>query len=89
MANGFQVLKFVMVDFSGTWNRNVRDTVMEYRATGVANVQVVRESVTGGFTTYRYVVDPTDIVYVIGQVVHLPAHCQGKEQGDNIQCNQG
>jgi hypothetical protein len=90
MANGFQVLKFVVVDFSDSWDRNVlRDAVMEYRATEAASVKVVRESATGVFTTYRYVIEPNEVVYVIGQVIHLPGHCMGKEQGDNIQCNQG
>lgn len=91
MVSGFQVLKFVVVDFSDSWDRNVlRDAVMEYRATGVSNsVKVVRESATGIFTTYSFVVEPTDVVYIIGQVIHFPGHCQGKEQGDNIHCNQG
>lgn len=90
MANGFQVLRFIMVDFSESWDRNVlRDAVVEYRATGPADVKVVRESITGVLTTYMYRIEPPEVVYVIDQVIHLPAHCRGKEQGDTIQCNQG
>jgi hypothetical protein len=88
MADGFQVVKFVMVDFDKGWKRALLpNAVFEYTAVANgANLAVVFEGATGVFTTYRYQLAEKDVVYVNGQVIHIAAHCSRQEPGNTIKC---
>jgi hypothetical protein len=88
MANGYQVIKFVLADFDQYWTRNLLpDTVVEYTAVKAgANLAVVFEGATGVMTTYRYKLQPRDVVHVVGQVIHIPARCLKQEPGDTVKC---
>ena len=91
MNGGFQVIKFIMIDFSGPWQRSIlTDAIFEYQpAPGpIASVRVVREHGTGVLMTYEYRVNLGETVYVSDQVVHLPGHCIGKKDGDTIRCGE-
>jgi hypothetical protein len=90
MAKGFQAIKFVMVDFDEGWDRTML-------VTGYANIQytaakkggrlaVVFEGSTGTMETYRYQLGPGEEVFVVDQLIHLPARCQKREPGNTIKC---
>lgn len=90
MAGGFQAIKFVMLDFDETWDRTML-------VTGYANIRytagkrgsrlaVVFEGATGVMVTYRYQVAPGGEVFVVDQVVHIPARCLKQEPGNTIKC---
>ena len=90
MANGFQVIKFVMLDFDDAWDRTML-------VTGYANIRytatrrggklaVVFEGATGTMRTYRYQIAKGEEVFVVDQVIHIPARCQKEESGNTIKC---
>ncbi len=90
MAKGFQVIKFVMLDFDDAWVRLMLVTGyanIRYTATRRgARLAVVFEGATGVMRTYRYQVEAQEEVYVVDQVVHIPARCQKEEPGNTIKC---
>ncbi len=90
MANGFQAIKFVLVDFDENWDRTML-------VTGYANIQytalkkggklaVVFESATGSMTTYRFQLAAKEVVFVVDQVVHVPSRCVRQERGNTVKC---
>ncbi len=90
MATQFQALKFIMLDFTGSWDRltmvysfaNVR-----YTATARGGkLAVVVEGPTGTLSTYRYNLLAGQEVLVIDQVVHIPARCVGRDSDNTIRC---
>lgn len=90
MAKGFQALKFVLLDFDENWDRIMPVTDyanIQYTATAKgAKLAAVFEGATGVEATYRYQLDAGDVVYVVDQVVHVPAHCLKQEAGNTIKC---
>lgn len=90
MAKAFQVLKFVDVDFSGTWTRSLfAEAVVSYQAQatrGGPKLAVVVEGATGVYTTYRFDITAGDEAWVIHDVIHVPAHCAKEEAGNTVKC---
>lgn len=90
MANGFQAIKFVLVDFDQNWDRtmlvtgyaNIRYTALKKGAT----LAVVFEGATGVMTTYRFLLTAKEEVFVVDQVVHIPSRCQRQEPGNTVKC---
>ncbi|RYF30447.1 MAG: hypothetical protein EOO23_05130 [Comamonadaceae bacterium] len=86
----FQVLKFVQLDFDEPWTRTVLATgyasVLYSAQRSGAKLAVVTESATGVFETILFVLKVRDEVYVIDQVVHIPAKCVRRERGNTILC---
>lgn len=90
MAGPYQVLKFVMLDFDRNWDRTMLVTGyanIRYTATGRGGqLAVVFEGATGTMKTYFYRVPPKLEVFVVDQVVHIPAHCLRSVPGNTIRC---
>lgn len=86
----FQAIKFVMVDFEGGWDRTMLVTSyanIRYTATGKGGkLAVVFEGATGTMRTYRYLLAAGEEVFVVDQVVHIPARCRKEEPGNTIKC---
>lgn len=90
MAKGFQVIKFVMLDFDEAWKRtmlvtnyaNIQYAAIKYGA----KLAVVFEGATGVMSTYHYQFEAGAEVFVVDQVVHIPAHCVKQEAGNTIKC---
>ncbi len=88
MANGFQTLKFFMVDFKGAWERKISaDAGVEYTAAQRADMAVVVETDPGTFMTYIYKIEPRGVVYVNGQVIHIHGDCRSQQNGNIIKCD--
>jgi hypothetical protein len=91
MAKGFQVLRFVIVDFEGSWDRhmmvtdysNIRYTAMDRGG----KLAVVVEAPTGLLSTYRYKLAAGEEVWVLDQVIHVPARCIKNEPGNTTKCS--
>jgi hypothetical protein len=90
MAKGFHVIKFAMLDFDELWNRTMLVTSyanIQYTATKKgARLAVAFEGATGVMSTYRYQLEAGEEVFVVDQVVHIPARCIKQEAGNTIKC---
>jgi hypothetical protein len=90
MAGPYQAIKFVMLDFDKSWDRTMLVTGyanIRYTATEKGGrLAVVLEGATGVMTTYRYLVAAGQEVFVVDQVIHIPARCQKEEAGNTIKC---
>lgn len=86
----YQVVKFVMLQFDQNWNQTMLVTGysnFQYTATGAGgHLTVVFEGATGVMETYLFVVPAGESVYVLDQVVHIPAKCHSQEKGSAIKC---
>jgi hypothetical protein len=90
VANGFQAIKFVMIDFDANWERvmlvtgyaNIQYTATEDRS----RLDVVMEAPVGTLTTYQFQVSKGDVVFVVDQVVHIPDRCVRQQPGNTIRC---
>lgn len=90
MAKGFQAIKFVVVDFDENWDRtmlvtgyaNIRYTALKKGA----KLSVVFEGATGIMTTYNFALQPTEEVYVVDQVVHVPSRCLTRDKDNTVKC---
>jgi hypothetical protein len=93
MSNGFQAIKFVMLDFDPNWKRQPYVTsysFVHYEALrDGAQLLVVFEGATGVMTTYQYRLAKGDEVYVLDQVIHIPARCIKQIHGNAIRCGRG
>ena len=54
-----------------------------------AQLLVVFEGATGVMTTYQYRLAKGDEVYVLDQVIHIPARCIKQIPGNAIRCGRG
>jgi hypothetical protein len=92
MVNGFQAIKFVMLDFDANWKRTMLVTSyanIQYTSTAApARLAVAFEGATGVMTTYRYELQAGEDVFVVDQVVHVPARCTAQDAGNTIRCGQ-
>jgi hypothetical protein len=90
MANGFHAVKFIMVDFDGSWDRHTMVYSfpnIRYTATGGGGkLAVAVEGPTGTLSTYRYSLVAGEEVLVIDQVIHIPARCVDRDKGNTIKC---
>ena len=89
MAKGFQAIKFVMLDFDESWDRTMLVTGyanIRYTAKKGSKLAVVFEGATGVMSTYRYQLAAGEEVFVVDQVVHIPARCLKEEPGNTIKC---
>jgi hypothetical protein len=90
MAGPFHSIKFVMIDFDKNWDRTMLVTGYAYiRYTAgptEGRVAVVFEGATGTMVTYRYLVAAGQEVFVVDQVIHIPARCQTEEPNNTIRC---
>jgi hypothetical protein len=90
VGKGFQVIKFVLLDFDANWDRlelvtsyaNIRYTAIKKDA----KLAVVFEGATGVMTTYHFLLDAKDEVFVVDQVVHIPSRCQSQAAGNTVSC---
>lgn len=90
MAKGYQVVVFKLIDFDANWDRlvmvydfaNVRYTALGRGGT----LAVVVEAPGGTLTTYRYFLSKGEEVFVMDQVIHIPARCRAQERGNTIKC---
>lgn len=86
----YQVIKFVMLQFDKNWKQTMLVTGysnFQYTATGAdAHLAVVFEGATGVMETNFFVVPAGESVYVLDQVVHIPAKCQSQVAGNAIKC---
>ena len=93
MANGFQAIKFVMIDFDASWKRQYYVTdysFVHYEALrNGAQLMVVFEGATGVMTTFFYQLAKGAEVYVLNQVIHIPARCIKQAPGNVIRCGRG
>jgi hypothetical protein len=90
MGMAYQVIRFAMLQFDKNWNQTMQVTGysnFQYTATGTsAHLTVVFEGATGVMETYFFQVAGGGSVYVLDQVVHIPATCQSQEPGSGIRC---
>lgn len=90
MAGPYQAIKFVMVDFDNAWDRLMLVTAYaNIRYTAIRNgaqLAVVFEGATGTMQTYRYKVPRGAEVFVVDQVIHVPARCRKQERGNTVKC---
>ena len=90
MAGPYQAIKFVMVDFDRNWDRTMLVTGyanIRYTATGRGGrLAVVFEGATGTMRTYRYRIGAGQEVFVVDQVIHVPARCERDEAGNTVRC---
>jgi hypothetical protein len=90
MEMTYQVIKFVMLQFDKNWKQTMMVTGysnFQYTATGAAgHLAVVFEGATGVTETYSFLVPAGESVYVLDQVVHIPANCQTQKKGNEIKC---
>jgi len=88
MAGPYQAIKFVELDFDVNWDRTMMVAGyanIRYTATNRGgHLAVVFESVVGNMTTYYYEVAAGQEVFVVDQVIHIPAGCQKSDGGNNI-----
>ncbi len=88
MTKGYQVIKFVILDFDANWDRTML-------VTGYANIRytainkggklaVVFEDTNGMMSTYRYQIPAKEEVYVVDQVIHVPERYLKKEANNTI-----
>jgi hypothetical protein len=93
MAKAYQVLKFVLVDFDGDWNRivgNIYGHGDHYKATKTGRkLAVVREGPTGVATTYWFEVAVDDEVHMFRDVIHIPNRCMKQDAGITVKCRKG
>jgi hypothetical protein len=86
----YQVIKFVMIQFDENWKQVEQVTGysnFQYTATGAGgHLAVVFERTTGVMETYFFLVHAGQSVFVLDQVVHIPAKCQSLEEGNAIKC---
>ncbi|MGB6688407.1 MAG: hypothetical protein WBE76_11245 [Terracidiphilus sp.] len=86
----YQVIKFVMLQFDENWKQLMQVTGysnFQYTANAAdARLTVVFEGATGVMETYFFRVPSGESVYVLDQVVHIPAKCQSQEDGRGIKC---
>ena len=86
----FQALKFVQLDFDDHWKRTILAggyaSVLYAAQKKPAQLAVVTESATGLFETTHFVLNAKDEVYVIDQVIHVPAKCLRRESKNTIRC---
>jgi NADPH-dependent ferric siderophore reductase len=90
VAGPYQTIKFVMLDFDKSWDRTMLVTGyanIRYAATDSgARLAVVFEGATGTMRTYRYRVAAGQEVFVVDQVIHIPASCQQEQAGNTVKC---
>ena len=90
MAKGFQVIKFVMIDFDESWDQNM--LVTNYASTQYTagkkggKLSVLFEGASGTMRTYHYQIAPGEVVFVVDQVIHIPSHCLKEEPSNTIRC---
>ncbi len=95
MSLQHHAIKFLVIDFGQNWSRTDPpgpDGVVEYKALEPnAPLSVVTDGsgFPGGFVTYNYMVGQHEIVWVVGQVVHIPKRCTTRLDGNAVICNQG
>ena len=77
MATQHQVIKFVLVDFRGDWQRSILTIGVGYTAIAPSNeIAVVKEVPgTGTAITYHYSLPAGAEAVVIDDVIHVPARC--------------
>lgn len=80
------VLVYVKLLFEGKWQRSSGTQAIIYLAEGAERLFVVTEGETGVKTTYSFVVNQGHEVWVLDDVVHIPAICINSAPGDTTKC---
>jgi len=87
VTGNHSVLVFKHMQFIGQWTRWSGTNAIGYTPTGARNqLIVVVEAPTGTLTTYYFLVPRDQDVWVVEDVVHIPALCQKKSPGDTTRC---
>jgi|GEM_PF-6581926 len=84
MLNEFEALKFVRLDFGGSWIRRLMpDGVVEYEAQDRGGtLSILAEASTGLLQTLHHKIRSGETVQVVGQVVHVPGTEIAREYGE-------
>jgi hypothetical protein len=80
------VLVFVKMQFLGQWARFSLTQQIGYDVTKAGQLMVVTEDENAAKTTYWFKLDRGHEVWVIEDVVHIPAICIKSAPGDQIRC---
>jgi hypothetical protein len=81
------VLVFKEIQFPGDWTRWSGTQMVGYTGNGRRNqILVVVEGPTGVMTTYFFVVPQDSDVWVLDNVVHIPALCSKSVPGNATRC---
>jgi hypothetical protein len=80
------VLVFVKMQFLGQWSRFSGTQQIAYDVQKVGQLMVVTEDENAAKTTYWFKLDRGHEVWVVEDVVHIPAICIKSAPGDQIRC---
>ena len=88
----FQVHHFSTLDFDDSWKQKPTAAPccgFQYTATTEgARMAVVMELPTGQDMTINYVLPKNAAVFVLDQVVHIPARCTKRDRGNTVKCKE-
>lgn len=80
------VLVFVKLQFLGQWSRFSAAQAISYQVAKAGQLLVVTEDENAAKTTYWFRLNEGHEVWVIEDVVHIPALCQKSAPGDQARC---
>jgi|WetSurMetagenome_2_1015567.scaffolds.fasta_scaffold123920_2 hypothetical protein len=81
----YQVIKFVKIHFLSNWTTQVLpDAVVRYTAAGKENRLIVVAEGDSGLWSYDFSLKSRQIVYVIGDIVHIPSKLTNKTNGNTF-----
>jgi len=80
------VLVFVKLQFQKKWTRFSGTQMIAYTAAEPGQLVAVAEGETGVKTTYFFNLEAGHEVWVIENVVHIPAICIKSAPGDEARC---
>ena len=86
VASAHQVIKFLVVDFQGTWLRTWPIHGVMYTATARAAISVVTDGEAGTTVTYLFKVKNGEEVWIDRNIIHIPAHCVRQIDGNAVRC---
>ncbi len=80
------VLVFVKLQFLGQWSRFSGTDAVAYNAAKPGQLLVVTEDESAAKTTYWFRLAAGHEVWVVEDVVHIPAICLKSAPGDQTRC---
>jgi hypothetical protein len=86
IPSSHSVLEFKHIQFLGDWLRFSAVSAIQYTAVKKNTLLVVIEEPTGSLVTYRFTLDRDQEVWVVEDVVHIPAQCVKSTPGDKTTC---
>ena len=88
MSANNQVMRFAMVDFEGDAIANplVPADVISYTIQNQTQLLVAFEGAPGVFTTYRYLLEQGDVLFIYNNIIHIPRRCVDQQPNNTIRC---